>query len=299
MLEKFFFWQCSKPNSSLNTMSHSPSARRHCDVSKLLAAGYEVEMESASGSSFFVKFLGPKESPYENVFFQVRVELPELYPFKSPSIGFVTRIYHPNIDERSGTVCLNVLNQTWTPMYSLINVFEMFLPQLLTYPNADDPLNPEAAGLYKRNFEQFIAKARAMSDEHGEPAERDIVYPRRRSRTGSNSASLGQSPRDSGDTSARSSLSGHSRSAGSGNGSPTSSEGHFASRAFEAAVNQKLSGTKTTEEACDDISMRITCPKSSPGAHKLNDGHGAKRKLEDPTDTAELSDIGSIDELEL
>ena len=47
----------------------------------------------------------------------------------------------------------------------LTNVIEVFLPQLLTYPNPTDPLNPEAASLmmrdpegYKRRVQDYVKR---------------------------------------------------------------------------------------------------------------------------------------------
>ena len=98
---------------------------------------------------------GPKDSYYEDGIWNIRIELSKEYPYKSPSVGFLTKIYHPNIDYNSGSICLNVLNQTWTPIYNLSHIFSTFLPQLLLYPNADDPLNQEAALIFKTNLDVF------------------------------------------------------------------------------------------------------------------------------------------------
>ena len=57
-------------------------------------------------------------------------------------------------------MCLDVINQTWSPMFDMINIFEVFLPQLLIYPNPTDPLNGEAAAMLMRDPEAYQQKVR-------------------------------------------------------------------------------------------------------------------------------------------
>jgi len=45
-------------------------------------------------------------------------------------------------------------------MYDMINIFEVFLPQLLRYPNPTDPLNGEAAALMMREVKVYEAKVK-------------------------------------------------------------------------------------------------------------------------------------------
>lgn len=54
-------------------------------------------------------------------------------------------------------------------MYDLTNIFEVFLPQLLTYPNPTDPLNGEAASLQMREPERYREKVKEYVKKYAKP----------------------------------------------------------------------------------------------------------------------------------
>ncbi|KAD6453229.1 hypothetical protein E3N88_07934 [Mikania micrantha] len=144
----------------------NPGKRKEIDLMKLMMHDYKVDTINDSVKKFYVYLTGPPDCPYAGGVWKVRVVLPDDYPYSSPSIGFVNKIYHPNIDESSGTVCLDVINQKWSPMFDLVNVFEIFLPQLLLNPNAADPLNTEAAALLLSDKHTYDARIKEYCEQY-------------------------------------------------------------------------------------------------------------------------------------
>jgi ubiquitin-protein ligase len=45
----------------------------------------------------------------------------------------------------------------------MINIFEVFLPQLLRYPNPSDPLNGEAAALLMRHPKEYEQRVKGAA----------------------------------------------------------------------------------------------------------------------------------------
>lgn len=132
-------------------------------------ADHDLALVDDSLRTLHVLFKGPRDSPYEGGVWRVRVELPDSYPHKSPSVGFANHIFHPNVCPLGGAVCLDVLNQTWSAMYDLVNVFDVFLPQLLLYPNPEDPLNDDAARMMRAEPARYAEKVRELVRAHASP----------------------------------------------------------------------------------------------------------------------------------
>uniref|UniRef100_A0A8V0XSU0 Ubiquitin-conjugating enzyme E2 H n=2 Tax=Aves TaxID=8782 RepID=A0A8V0XSU0_CHICK len=147
--------------------SPSPGKRRmDTDVVKLIESKHEVTILGGL-NEFVVKFYGPQGTPYEGGVWKVRVDLPDKYPFKSPSIDFQC-VYPQSFMLLSQCWCLQSddSDQLWVcgceqlclSLADLTNIFESFLPQLLAYPNPIDPLNGDAAAMYLHRPEEYKQK---------------------------------------------------------------------------------------------------------------------------------------------
>ncbi len=82
--------------SATNTVASKRRIER--DINRLLSSGRKFVRDAESPQELVVDFEGPKDTYYEGGHWQLRVYLPDNYPFKSPSLGFMNKIFHPNVD---------------------------------------------------------------------------------------------------------------------------------------------------------------------------------------------------------
>ncbi|EQC28531.1 ubiquitin-conjugating enzyme E2 M [Saprolegnia diclina VS20] len=100
-------------------------------------------------------------------------KIPALYPHEPPKVRCETKIYHPNID-LEGHVCLNILRDDWKPVLD-INAVIYGLIYLFYEPNPDDPLNKEAAEIFRndpRRFQDLVTRSLRGQTVQGQQFER-------------------------------------------------------------------------------------------------------------------------------
>lgn len=114
------------------------------------------------------KITGPPNCPYAEGIFSLEIIIPEKYPFNPPGIKFITKIYHPNIDD-NGRICLDLIKMppsgNWKPTIGLEGLL-IAIRYLLQFPNPDDPLMADIAEEYKNYKEEFIRKAKCATEQY-------------------------------------------------------------------------------------------------------------------------------------
>ena len=94
--------------------------------------------------------ISPNDGPYKGGTFKFKFDLSDDYPdISPPKINCLTKVYHPNIDQiddySEGDICLNLLDELWTPELTLEDYIQGLL-FLFYNPNIEDPLNPAFYG---------------------------------------------------------------------------------------------------------------------------------------------------------
>jgi peroxin-4 len=98
--------------------------------------------------------------------FQIEIELPGEYPLVAPHAFFKTRTFHPNVDSRTGEICLDVLKSDWSPAWGIGTICRAIIA-LLAAPNAESPLNCDAGNLIRSgDMVAFKSLARMYTVEY-------------------------------------------------------------------------------------------------------------------------------------
>lgn len=116
-------------------------------------------------TSLDVLLSGPVGTPYANGVWRLHLDIPPTYPNAPPTASFRTRLWHPNIDEATGAVCVETLKRDWSSTLKLRDVL-VTISCLLIQPNPASALNEAAGKLASEDWDGFCRRAKLMTEIH-------------------------------------------------------------------------------------------------------------------------------------
>ncbi|KAL3473317.1 ubiquitin-conjugating enzyme/RWD-like protein [Aspergillus californicus] len=140
----------------------------HAALHEELPPNYLFPSEDAQGddmTQLTTLLAGPQGTPYANGLWRLHLKMPEDYPKSPPKATFKTRIWHPNVEEANGAVCVDTLKRDWKTTLTLKDVL-ITISCLLIYPNPDSALNSSAGALLQENYDAFSRQAKLMTSIH-------------------------------------------------------------------------------------------------------------------------------------
>mmetsp|Transcript_12645 Transcript_12645/g.15300 ORF Transcript_12645/g.15300 Transcript_12645/m.15300 type:complete len:152 (+) Transcript_12645:379-834(+) len=108
---------------------------------------------------------GPDNSPYSGGLFNIELNFPNNYPFKPPTVKFLTKVYHPSVKQDTGEICDDIVKSSWAPTLNIRWILAV-LRQILENPESDSPLEAEIGELYRRDVEAFKKNAKEFTQKY-------------------------------------------------------------------------------------------------------------------------------------
>jgi ubiquitin-conjugating enzyme E2 S len=116
-------------------------------------------------TSLDILLAGPVGTPYAHGVWRLHLDIPPTYPAAPPTAAFRTRLWHPNIDEATGAVCVETLKRDWSSTLKLRDVL-VTISCLLIQPNPASALNEAAGKLASEDWDSFCRRAKLMTEIH-------------------------------------------------------------------------------------------------------------------------------------
>lgn len=121
--------------------------------------------DSSELTSLDILLAGPVGTPYAGGVWRLHLDIPPTYPAAPPTAQFRTRLWHPNIDEATGAVCVETLKRDWSSALKLRDVL-VTISCLLIQPNPASALNEDAGKLATEDWDGFCRRAKLMTNIH-------------------------------------------------------------------------------------------------------------------------------------
>jgi ubiquitin-conjugating enzyme E2 S len=126
---------------------------------------FPSDTDASDMTALDVLLVGPIGTPYAHGLWRLHLDIPPTYPTAPPTATFRTPLWHPNIEEGTGVVCVETLKRDWTSTLKLRDVL-VTISCLLIQPNPASALNEAAGKLASEDWEGFCRRAKLMTGIH-------------------------------------------------------------------------------------------------------------------------------------
>ena len=151
-------------NKKIQAMNYLKNEFKKLQNDPIVSLGCTVGLIDNNLFKWRVSLMGPSDTPYAGGMFFLTAEFPDDYPIGGPKVKFDTKIYHVNISQNDGLVCISTLKywEPYTPFSNVMaSIFSLFYNQ-----NPRSPFSPQLAQEFINNHAQYEQNVREWTKKY-------------------------------------------------------------------------------------------------------------------------------------